>query len=246
MSGIDGCSDTRRRAENYSSAENACTETREQRETVSEERRQSTEREAEARRNAYFASGTDEGGRSYRASSDASVAAQQCPDDPLARIAKRTEAYDRPLQDDPLGNALAAAAVGGILYGGKMAAKEALETGLESAGRSVLSHAAEKVAKDVPKQVIKHVVKEAVKSYVEKATRGDGTVPSSAASGSTTEPSNEAAGGWSIGATSAEPKTPNQSDAPAPPVGQDRVPFAPDQAPFRIPELQQESVRVKG
>lgn len=246
MSGIDGCTSARRREETSSSTENACTETREQRETVNEDRRQSAERDAEARRNAYFSSGTDEGGRSYRASSDASVAAQRSLDDPLARMAKRTEAYDRPLQDDPLGNALAAAVVGGLLYGGKMAAKEALETGLESAGRSVLSHAAEKVSKEVPKQVIKHVVKETVKSYIENATKGDGSSSPSGTSGATTQPSNEAAGGWSIGATSAEPKTPNQSEAPPAPVGQDRVPFAPDQAPLRIPEVQQESVRVKG
>ncbi|AKU94935.1 hypothetical protein AKJ09_01599 [Labilithrix luteola] len=223
-----------------------CTETPEQRAAANEQSRQSAEREAEARRNAYFESGTDEGGQSLHASSDATHAAQQCPDDPIARFGKRVEAYDRPIQPDPVGNAVAATVVGGLILGPAAAAKNALKLGVEANVPMVLEQTVGKIPGAVLQNAAKAALTEKAKESLAGATQSSQSTPGSPPSASATTTSSKA--GWSIGATSAEPPAANQSQSmPAEqPHGQDRVPLAPGQVPFRIPELPQEAVSIKG
>lgn len=105
----------RRNEEEIASKETrSCQTSPEQRAEAEEARRQESDRAAEARRDAYLASGTHEGGRSYRASSDASRVETSNPDDVQAKVAARTRRMDPPLQDDVLGNALVGVAAGGL------------------------------------------------------------------------------------------------------------------------------------
>lgn len=112
------CDSTSRRPRDYSSTEaSSCEPTREEAAGSQVAAQQAAEREAEARRNAYFTSGTDEGGRSKHAASDGSVMASFTADDKNARILANATKYDRPIESDPLGNALVGIAAGGIIGG---------------------------------------------------------------------------------------------------------------------------------
>jgi hypothetical protein len=111
------CDASARRPRDYSSTEAACEPTREEAATSQVEGQQAAEREAEARRNAYFASGTDEGGRSKRASSDLGAMQSSTPDDKNARLIAYYKAHDPHIESDPLGNALVGIAAGGIIGG---------------------------------------------------------------------------------------------------------------------------------
>ena len=113
----DRCDAAARRPHDYSSADTSCEPTREESATSSVSAQQATEREAEARRNAYFASGADEGGRSRNASSDVGAVQMSTRDDPTARIIANARKYDPPIQSDPLGNALVGIAAGGLVAG---------------------------------------------------------------------------------------------------------------------------------
>lgn len=113
----DRCDASARRPRDYTSTESSCEPTPEQIATSQVASSQAAEREAEARRNAYFASGTDEGGRSKRASSDAGAMQTFTPDDKNARIIANSTKYDTPIQSDALGNALIGIAGGGIIGG---------------------------------------------------------------------------------------------------------------------------------
>lgn len=113
----DRCDLSGTRDRNLSAYEPSCQPTREQAATSENTREQDAAREAEARRDAYIASGTDEGGRSKRASSDASVIASDTKDDKLARVIANARKYDPPIHSDPLGNAIVGIVAGGILGG---------------------------------------------------------------------------------------------------------------------------------
>lgn len=128
------CSASRSSGPRESSA-SSCEPSAEEREAAAVGKEREAEKEAEARRNAYFARGTDEGGRSYRATSDASRILSSNPDDPRAKAAARTAKIDPPLQDDVLGNAIVAAAAGGVLAGGRAAAGEVGLRGLRGTPR---------------------------------------------------------------------------------------------------------------
>jgi hypothetical protein len=141
----DGLSNQRVR--NYSEA--TCEPSPEAAATKEASSQQATEREAEARRNAYFASGTDEGGRSSRASSDPGALQTSCKYDQRdknARLAEYYTRFDKPLQDDVAGNALVgalgAAAIGGVVAAtkaGGTAAAGALAKAAADAGAKSLA-----------------------------------------------------------------------------------------------------------
>lgn len=108
----------------YSSFEKACEPSAEEKAAAEASQRQGTEREAEVRRNNYYASGTDEGGRSSRASSDPGslqTSSKYDQRDKNARLGEYTKGIDRPLEDDRAGNALVAAAGAGAIGGVKAA-----------------------------------------------------------------------------------------------------------------------------
>ncbi len=113
----DRCDAVSARPRDYSTEDASCTPTREESATVSTNARQEAEREAELRRNQYFASGSDEGGRSKRASSDTGAVETSTPDDKILRIINNAKKYDPPIESDPLGNALIGVAAGGIVGG---------------------------------------------------------------------------------------------------------------------------------
>jgi hypothetical protein len=110
----DRCDSVSRRPREHSSEETSCAPTREESATASANAQQEAEREAELRRNAYFAAGSDEGGRSKHASSDAGAVQTSTPDDKTLRVINNAKKYDPPLQDDPLGNTLVGIAAGGV------------------------------------------------------------------------------------------------------------------------------------
>jgi hypothetical protein len=113
----DRCDSATRRPRDYTSNETSCEPTREESAASRAAAQQETEREAEVRRNAYFASGADEGGRSKNASSDAGALQTSTPDDKNLRVINNATKYDPPIQSDPLGNALIGIAGGGIVGG---------------------------------------------------------------------------------------------------------------------------------
>ncbi len=145
----DACSSISRRDQRQvSESETSSTPTAEEREAAKIDREKAAEKEAEARRNAYFASGTDEGGRSSRAASDARSHDPSSHDDPKLKESRRTAAIDPPLQDDVVGNAIVAAAASGLAGGlravavqrpGAAAAVAATKTAKSLASKAVLS-----------------------------------------------------------------------------------------------------------
>jgi hypothetical protein len=135
MTETNRCASASRRVQDASVDEAACTPTPEQTEAKAQACRQDTDRAAEERRDAYIASGTDEGGRSARASSDASRIDPWLHDDPQAKAAARTRRIDPPLQDDVLGNALVGVVAGGAGGGIRAAAGK---VGMRGAGATIV------------------------------------------------------------------------------------------------------------
>lgn len=107
------------------------------------------ERAAEARRNAYYADGGDEGGLCKNASSDASAYSPMLKDNPALKDSLRTAAIDPPLEDDPWGNALAAGVVGGVAAGVRSAATDAL---IPIAPRHIVQNITVGTAREVAKK----------------------------------------------------------------------------------------------
>ena len=145
----DGLSTQRRN--DYSSTETSCEPSAEQAAAAGAFAQQATEREAEARRNAYFAAGTDEGGRSSRASSDPGAlqtASKYDQRDKNAQLAAYYTRFDRPLQDDAAGNALVAAA-GAAAIGGVRTAS----SGVDVAGAAIAKAAVDAAAKSLASTV---------------------------------------------------------------------------------------------
>lgn len=113
----DRCDAATRRPRDYSSNDASCEPTREQAAASSATAQQAADREAEARRDAYIASGADEGGRSMHASSDLGAMQTATPDDKTLRIINNAMKYDPKIESDPLGNALIGIAAGGVFGG---------------------------------------------------------------------------------------------------------------------------------
>lgn len=141
----DACTSVRGSRRPVTENEPSCTPSAEQSETAKLDRERAAAKEAEARRNAYFASGTDEGGRSSRASSDARAHDPSSHDDPKLKASRRTQALDLPLQDDVIGNAIVAAAAGGVVAGARAVAVQrpaaALLTGATQTAKSLAKEA---------------------------------------------------------------------------------------------------------
>ncbi|HSO35735.1 MAG TPA: hypothetical protein VLT33_24570, partial [Labilithrix sp.] len=109
----DRCDSLSPRRPDTSWTERTCEPSAEDRATAEVSQRQAAVREAEVRRNSYYASGTDQGGRSSHATSDPGVpqtSSRYDQRDANARVGEYTRRIDRPLQDDAAGNALVAAA----------------------------------------------------------------------------------------------------------------------------------------
>jgi len=203
----DRCMNAASRPRTYSSEETGCQPNDEQLETQQVNREQEAEREAEARRNAYYASGGDEGGRCARASSDASRYSPMLPDNPQLKDSRRSAASDPPLKDDPYGNAIVSAVAGGIAGGVRRAAVEALAT----PGRSVLEH----MAIETGKGMAKGAAKTAITSTMRPAADVDPTPPAHAKDVPPTPPATPPpAGRTGSAGTSEVVNEPNQSCAP--------------------------------
>lgn len=141
---------TQRRTD-YSSTETSCEPSAEQAAAADAFGQQATEREAEARRNAYFAAGTDEGGRSSRASSDPGAlqtASKYDQHDKNAQLIAYYTRIDRPLPDDAAGNALVAA-VGAAAIGGVRAASSGVDVAGAAIAKAVVDAAAKSLAGSV-------------------------------------------------------------------------------------------------
>lgn len=163
------------------------------------------------------------GGQCKSASSDASKVATQSSDNPQLRDSLRTQAIDRPLEDDVIGNLIPGAIVGG--------AGAAVRAGGASLG-AMATAAAKKVATKLASGAAKHAAVESLKRSV------DVTTLDAPANVSQSSASSGGAAGVSRGGASVPVTEPNESkvEPEAPPVGQDRSPYAPGYAPIRIPE----------
>jgi hypothetical protein len=120
----DRCDAADRRPRDYSSQDTSCEPTREETATARIAAQQAADREAEARRDTYIASGSDEGGRSKRASSDVGAVQTSTADDKNLRIINNAKKYDRPIESDPYGNAIIGVAAGGVIGGIRAGAGE--------------------------------------------------------------------------------------------------------------------------
>ncbi len=168
------------------------------------EQEKAREKQAEEARNRYFAGGGDEGGMSKRAASTPAPVPTSQDDKRLRQVndANRTAQLDPPLEDDPWGNAIVAAAAGGVTAGVRAAAATAIDAGGAA------------LAKEGTKAAAKKLAKEAVKS-----TFNTGGVT---AGETETKPSEPGFGGESkTNGTSAPAKEPNQTPVPL------RIPEAP-------------------
>jgi hypothetical protein len=146
----DQCSSLRSRERTSTDYPRSCQASEEQKATKEASTDQEAAREAEARRDEYITSGTDEGGRSLKASSDASKYSPMLNDDPKMKEWLRTKQIDPPIQSDPAGNAIVGALGGGLVAGARTAAAEALFP--STAGTSVLAHAATSAGKSLAKE----------------------------------------------------------------------------------------------
>jgi hypothetical protein len=145
----DGLSTPRRN--DYSSTETSCEPSAEQAATADALAQQATEREVEARRNVYFSSATDEGGRSSRASSDPGALQTSSKYDQHDKNAQLIAYYtriDRPLPEDAAGNALVAA-VGTAAIAGTRAASSGVDVAGAAIAKAVVDAAAKSLANAV-------------------------------------------------------------------------------------------------
>jgi hypothetical protein len=110
--------------------ETSSTPTAEQAEAGRIAREKADEAEAEARRNAYFASSEHEGGRCRSAMSDAGAYSPETPAQLKLRDSLRT-AGEMPLEDDAIGNGLVGAAGAGAAAGLAAAGARSATTGLQ-------------------------------------------------------------------------------------------------------------------
>ena len=155
----DSLSNNRRT--DYSPSERACEPSGEDKAAAEIAQRQAAEREAEVRRNDYYASGTDEGGRSSHASSDPGkpqTSSTYDQRDANARIGEYTKRIDPPLQDDPAGNALVGAAAGGLIGG----VKAASVAGGDAAAGAIAKVAADTAAKGLVKSARNEIGRAAI------------------------------------------------------------------------------------
>lgn len=109
--------------------ESSTAPTAEQTEAARIAREKAAEAEAEARRNAYFAGTEHEGGRCKNAASDAGAYSPQTPAQNELRNSRLT-AGEKPLADDPVGNAIVSAAGGGVVAGVRAATVGSARTGV--------------------------------------------------------------------------------------------------------------------
>jgi hypothetical protein len=234
----DRCDAASRRPRDYSSADTACEPTHEEKASSEVASQQATEREAEARRNAYFASGADEGGRSRRASSDTGALQTATPDDKTARIIANATKYDHPIQDDPVGNALVGIVAGGIIGGieagaGKVGLAGARGTFMQPVSRELVKETVVGEATGgaaFAKGAAAGAAKSAVKA-VRNAALSEAPTAAKELVDATNRPGETPAGRSSPHGASVPVKEPNQSSGP------------------RIPELLPEAVapvRIQG
>jgi hypothetical protein len=222
----DGLSTSRRN--DYLPAETTCEPSAEQAAAKDAFAQQATEREAAARRDAYFATGTDEGGRSSRASSDPGAlqtASHHDRHDLDVQVEAYTARFDHPLPDDAAGNAIiaaiGAAAVGGVRTAGG---------GVDVAGAAIVKAVVESAAKSLVRAIRNESL-----GLVYDASRLGAALPSSVV-----DPAAPAGPAASGGPAAPAPKT--QVEGPAvgrsSPLGASEIVRTPvrTEAP-RIPEL---------
>jgi hypothetical protein len=195
-----------------------------------EANRMRRDREADARQSAWISCGDHDAGMSKAGMSvrgtapNASTATQG---DYQRRKAEETRRLDPPLRHDPIGNAIPGLIVGGLVAG--------LEAGATGAG---LGHTAGSIAKHSALHVAAEGVEHGAHAVVPGGHSPAPPAPpaSAAAEPKRSEPTAAAAAGRSSSkATSETAPAPNKSESP-PLRGQDRVPWRPGEAPFRVPE----------
>jgi len=205
------------------------------------------DREAEARQNTWISCGDHDAGMSRSGMSTRGQAPNaSVPTDAdkrlaaNARKAEETRKLDRPIESDPIGNAIPGLLAGGIVAGVEAAAAEAGAAGIVG---SIAKHSAEHIAGDVIEHAA-HVIAErhnAARGQADKAappTADGGESEPDTPYGPPLPPaagSSSPAGRSSSKATSESAPDPDKSQAPVL-RGQDRVPYRPGEAPFRVPE----------
>lgn len=215
------------------------------------------DREAEARQSRWIQSDEGGGGMSRASTSTLGEVPVACaPTDAEiraavnARAAERTRRLDPPIQSDPIGNAIPALLAGGLLTG-----LEALAAGagiLKSAGA-----VGKELAKGVALELADHGARDIADnhSYLQSEDRVAGAIGDArsgegkgGAQGSPCAPLPSPSVGQhrvdtarrsSSQGTSEVAPEPNKSEVP-PLRGQDRVPYRPGEAPFRVPEAPRE------
>ncbi len=195
--------------------ERASAPTPEEAATASVNQAHDAEREAEARRNAYYAAGGDEGGRCSRASSDARTYEPMLRDDPHLKDARHTARMDPPLQDDPYGNALVGALAGGLAGGVGAAARQA------AAPRAGTAHLLAYVARATAREVAEEMAKEAVSQTWQVGPELGEAGASGTAPGSSAAPERAGPPAGRTGARGVSEAAPEANQSPAPV----RIPF---------------------
>ncbi|MBS2012271.1 MAG: hypothetical protein JST00_05265 [Deltaproteobacteria bacterium] len=251
---VDRCGGVASSRAGRSYAENSCDPGAEEAENRKQEIA-SSQAEADARRDEWI------GGASEDASSRMARTSPTC-DGPTREdilwnqnitSAIYSRGLDRPLEDDPLGNAIPGLVAGGIVSSGRALASSTLPN-LGKHAATNLAHESGRIAKQVGSHALEHAGSEAamhiVHAFAHSTTRGQmpiaqnrATPPSASAA-----PSSGAAGRSGANAVSEpahDPAEGGKSDA-ALPAGRDAVPYRPGQALPRIPEAVPDVVVFSG
>lgn len=241
----DRCELGVRREQDWSAAETSCEPNAEQKAAAEDGREATATREAEARRDAYIASGADEGGRSRNGTSDASTLQPWSSDNQFLRnraIYERSKDEPR-VESDPYGNAIVAGIAGGALAGIEAASGRA---GLQAlaGGGARMTNAANLEAMQLEARGGEALVRAALPSAAKRIAKsealnvavdlyrsaGDPTVSSKAAPSSNSSAASSIGEGGettSTGASRVSPG-PNRSEGP------------------RIPEMLPANLPIKG
>jgi hypothetical protein len=155
---------------------------------------------------------------------------------------------DRPLEDDPIGNAIPGMLAGGIVSGGRALASSTLPNVGEEFVKNNIVHESKRLVTQVGGYALEHAAGEVALHAVEHTahamahnTRGHvpkAQQPVAQGAPSSAPPSSSAAGRSGANAVSEparDPRDGGKSDA-AMPAGRDAIPYRPGQAPARIPE----------
>jgi len=252
-----GGADSSRAGRSY--LENTCDPGAEEAENRKQEI-ESSQADADARRDAWI------GGASESGTSRMGRTSPTCDGPTRADVlwnqnitsAIHSRGLDRPLEDDPIGNAIPGMVAGGIVAGGRALASSALpHFGKEFVKTNVI-HESTRLATQMGSHALEHAAGEVALHGAEHtahalahSTRGQmpkGHAPAAHAPQSPAPPSASASGRSGpagVSEVARDPEEGGKSDA-ALPAGRDAIPYRPGQAPPRIPEAVPDVVVFSG